>query len=242
MSKTVVEPNAAAKTAAVSRKSKIDIRKIVSVAMLCAISYVVMFVSKQIPVSVAGFLNLDFKDVIIAIGGFILGPLSAIFISVFVSLIEMVTVSSTGPIGCLMNILSTCVFVAPASLIYRRKHQLSGAVLGLVFGVLIMTVVMILWNYLITPLYMGVPRSVVEGMLIPVFLPYNLLKGGMNAALTVLLYKPIVGALRSAKLIAPSTSGAQPGAKAKVNMGVVLLALLVLATCVLLVLVLAGII
>jgi len=99
---------------------------------------------------------------------------------------------------------------------------------------------MLLWNYLITPLYMGVPRSVVTGMLAPVFLPFNLLKGGMNAALVMLLYKAVVGALRSAKLV-PEREENAAGKKSGVKIGVLLLALVLLATCVLLVLVLAGV-
>ena len=51
---------------------------------------------------------------------------------------------------------------------------------------------------------MKVDRSVVVGMLIPVFLPFNLIKGGINAGITLILYKPIVTALRSAKLVEPS--------------------------------------
>jgi riboflavin transporter FmnP len=59
---------------------------------------------------------------------------------------------------------------------------------------------MILWNYLITPMYMGVPREAVVEMLVPVFLPFNLIKGGANAALTLLLYKPVIYALKRMKL------------------------------------------
>ena len=222
------------------RDKKLDARRIAAIAMFCAIAYVIMWLSKLIPISVAGFLNLDFKDVVIAIGGFILGPLAAVFISAFVSLVEMISVSSTGPIGLVMNILSTCMFVCPAALIYKKRHSFSGAVIGIIIGVLLMTAAMLLWNYLITPLYMGVEREIVAAMLIPVFLPFNLLKGGMNAALTILLYKPIVNALRAAKLV-PESGGASEK-KHGIKIGAVLLAALAFVTCVLLVLVMCDII
>lgn len=64
-----------------------------------------------------------------------------------------------------------------------------------------MVLVMLFWNYLITPIYMGYPREAVVELLIPVFLPFNLIKGGLNAAITMILYKPIVKALRRAHLI-----------------------------------------
>ena len=60
---------------------------------------------------------------------------------------------------------------------------------------------MLVWNYLITPLHMGLERPIVASMLIPVFLPYNLLKCAANAALTLLIYKPLVNALRRAHLL-----------------------------------------
>ena len=222
-------------------KSSLNARKIASIAMFCAIAYVVVCISKLIPINVAGFLNPDFKDVVIVIGGLILGPLPAVFISIFVSLVEMLTISSTGPVGLLMNVLSTCAFVCPAAILYRHRHRFSSAVIGLVTGVLLMTVAMLLWNYLVTPLYMGVPRDVVAGMLLPVFLPFNLLKGGMNAALTVLLYKPIINALRAAKLVPTheKTGGELKGSGTKV--GVVILALVVVVACALLLLVMSGV-
>ena len=101
-----------------------------------------------------------------------------------------------------------------------------------------MTVLMVLWNWLITPLYMKVPRSVVVGMLVPVFLPFNLVKGGINATLAMLLYKPVVTALRKAKLVEPSSAGGKHGAK----FGVAAVSAVLLVSFVLLALVLAGVI
>ena len=51
---------------------------------------------------------------------------------------------------------------------------------------------------------MGVDRGVVAGMLLPTFIPFNAVKGSMNAALTLLLYKPVVSVLRRMKLMPPS--------------------------------------
>ena len=49
-----------------------------------------------------------------------------------------------------------------------------------------MICVMLLWNYLIALIYMGYPREAVVQLLLPAFLPFNLLKGGLNAAFTFL--------------------------------------------------------
>lgn len=216
---------------------KINVRQLVILGMFCALAYAVMLLSKMIPISVAGFLTLDFKDVIIAIASLLFGPIPGVIISVIVSFIEMITVSSTGPIGLLMNILATCSFVVPMSIIYKNKKKLSGAITGAIAGVLCMTVIMILWNWLITPLYMGVPRETVVAMLLPVFLPFNLIKAAMNAAATVLLYKPVVTALRKAKLLSPSTGTAPKKTR---TVGVTLVSLFILASLILVVLVWTG--
>ncbi|MEQ2443201.1 ECF transporter S component [Pseudoflavonifractor sp. CLA-AP-H29] len=225
-----------------SSAKRLDVRTVVCTGMLCAIAYVVMLVSKTIfaPLTVVGFLTFDMKDVIIAIGGFLYGPLNALCISVVTSLIEMVTVSDTGPIGLLMNVLSTIAFVCPAAFIYKRRQKLSAAVVGLVIGGILMTAIMLLWNYLITPLYMNVPRDVVVAMLPTAFLPFNLVKALMNGALTMLLYKPVVTALRKARLVPEHESSGQ--AHKRRTIGVTIVAIILLATAVLLGLVLSGVI
>lgn len=213
-----------------------QVKKLCVMAMLCALAYVVMMVAR-IPVVL--FLKYEPKDVIIAFGGFLYGPLAALLISVVVSFIEMLTVSDTGWIGFVMNVLSTASFACVAALIYRKKHTLSGAVIGLIAGTFSMVVVMIAWNYLLTPLYMSTPRAEVATMLLPVFLPFNLLKGTLNSAIILLLFRPLVSGLRSAKLFPQSTTAARPKTASKVLLWVC--ASLVIAACVLVILFYNGI-
>ncbi|MCD8358598.1 MAG: ECF transporter S component [Oscillospiraceae bacterium] len=221
-------------------KQRLDTKQLVLMALMTALAYVVMYLSKLIPLNVLGFLSFDLKDVMIAISGFLFGPLSAAGIAVVVSLIEMVTISSTGPIGLLMNVLSSCAFVCPAALIYQKRRTLRGAVTGLVSGVVLVTLVMLLWNYLITPIYMGYPRAAVAELL-PVIGLFNVVKAGINATLTVLLYKPLSNTLRRAHLLTPSENGAEvPSSRKRAFLYMV--AFVLLATCVLLALVLAGVI
>lgn len=211
---------------------KLSVKKMVLMAMLAAAAYVIVAL---IRIPVVLFLKYEPKDVVITIGGFLLGPMAAFIISGVVSLLEMVTISETGPIGCLMNLISTCSFACVAAFIYKKQHTLKGAMLGLGAGSVAMVLIMLLWNWLITPLYMGVARSAVEGLLLPAFLPFNLLKAGLNTALTLGLYKPLVNALRRAGLV-PSSSE-KPGSCKK---GIFLLAGALLITCILLLLVVQG--
>jgi len=221
-----------------STNSKMSTRTITSLAMLTGIAYVVMWFSKLLP-SVNGFLDFDFKDVIICIGGFTFGPMAAAVISVLVSFIEFITISGTGPIGFIMNVLATCSFCCTASYLYKKNHTKAGAVMGLALAVVALVAVMLLWNYLITPIYQNVPREVVVKMLPTVFFPFNLAKGGMNMAATLLLYKPVVTALRKAGLAPPSSSVQPPK---RFNAGFLLFTLALLATFVTLALVLLEII
>ena len=231
------EPNVSAiKSGARARMST---RSLTTLAMLTAIAYVVMILSKMLP-QVSGFLQLDLKDTIICIGGFLFGPLSAAVISIVVAVVEMFTYSDTGIIGCIMNMLATCAFTCTASFVYAKVRTKKGAILGLALGVIVLTAVMLLWNYLITPLYMvGTTRSMVAAMLPTVFLPFNLVKGGLNMALILLIYKPVVTALRKARLAPESRSQEQP--QSKLNAGFLLFAFALLATCVTFALVLMGI-
>lgn len=208
-------------------------KKLVTLAMLSAIAYVVMAFGRVPIIPAVEFLKYDPKDIIIAIGGFIFGPLSAFLISVVVSLVEMVTVSETGVIGFLMNVISTCAFACTAAFIYKHKRSLSGAIIGLIAGSLAMTSMMLLWNYIITPVYMKVQREIVASMLAPVFLPFNLLKSGLNAAFAMLLYKPVVTVLRKSNLVPePEPDGEKP----RFNVWGVLAALFILGTCILIIL------
>ena len=205
-------------------------KKLTVLAMLSAIAYVAVALLR-FPVVL--FLSYEPKDVVIAIGGFLYGPLAALGISLVVSFIEMLTISSTGWIGFVMNFLSSAAFAGTAALLYRKKRTQGSAIAGLFGGALLMTVLMLLWNYLITPIYMGMDREeIVVPMLIPVFLPFNLGKYILNAALTMLIYKPIVTALRKANLLAPSSSDAAPVQK-KQHLGTILVSLLILITCIL---------
>ena len=220
-------------------RQKGNVKQMVSLAMICAIAFVVMLLSKLLP-QVYTFLQLDVKDTVICIGGFVFGPVAAAAVSIIVPLLEMFFASDTGPIGCIMNVLATCAFCCTAAFVYKKFHTRKGAVIGLALGTVCLTVVMLLWNYLITPIYMGMDREeIVVPMLIPVFLPFNLVKGGLNMALILLLYKPVVTALRKARLVPESHAPVE--GKGKLSAGFLLFSLALLATFVVLALVLMGI-
>lgn len=177
-----------------NRKTK----RITTLGMLCALAYAATAIGR-IPLIL--FLKYDPKDSVLAISGLIFGPSASFAVALTVSFVEMFTLSETGILGFLMNVLSSCSFACTAAWIYKNKRTVAGAAAGLLCGWLCMVLSMLFWNYLVAPIYMGYPREAAAELLISVFLPFNLIKGGCNAALTVLLYRPAAAALRRARLL-----------------------------------------
>lgn len=185
-----------------TRNNTQKIKRLTALAMFAALAYVIHFI--HIPV---GFLNLDFKDVIITVCGMYFGPLSGLIIAVIVPVIETVTVGGTGYYGLIMNIISSCTFVGTASVIYRFKKTLSGAIAGLCAAVFAMTAVMMAANLLITPYYMGVSVSEVGALIPKLLLPFNAVKAVLNASLTLCVYKPLTSVLKRTGFGKAQTAG-----------------------------------
>ena len=204
-------------------------KKLTTISMLCALAYAATLFGR-FPLVL--FLKYDPKDIIIAISGLIFGPLTSFCVALIVSLVEMFTISENGILGFLMNVISSCSFACTAAIIYNKKRKISGAIAGLFYGWGCMVLVMLLWNYLITPIYMGYTREAVVELLIPAFLPFNLIKGGLNAAITMILYKPIITALRRSHLVETN----QMEMRTKFNIGLILIVLPIIITCTLLLL------
>ncbi|MBM6841815.1 ECF transporter S component [[Clostridium] spiroforme] len=174
-------------------------KKITTIGMLCAMAIIInLMISFPIIPSVS-FLKYDPKDIIIVIGGFIFGPLTSLIMSAITSVLEIVYRGGT-ILDILMNMISTCTFAMTAAYCYKKMHTKKGAVLGLVFGIIACTVSMIIWNYVIDPIYFQMPRSAVVAML-PAIALFNIIKCGLNMAVTLFLYKPVITILRNTNLV-----------------------------------------
>lgn len=171
---------------------KFTTKNLVLMAALIALSVVfVQFIHFPVFPS-APYLEFDPADIPMLIGAFAFGPVAGLIIVVIAAGIQALTVSAqSGVYGFLMHVLATGTLVTAASVIYRIKHTRIGAVIGLATGTLAMAIVMMLANYFITPLFLGVPASAVTPMLLPVILPFNLIKAGVNSVITFIVYKAI---------------------------------------------------
>lgn len=175
-------------------KSESRIRTVVAVGVFCALAYVacVLFHFR------ASFLTFDLKDAVMTVGAMLFGPLYGLAMTLVVALLEMLTVSTTGFYGFIMNVLASASFVCVASLIYMHWRTMTGALVGTACGIFSMTAVMMAANLIITPFYMGVTAADVAGMIPTLLLPFNLTKAVFNASLVFILYKPISTALSRA--------------------------------------------
>lgn len=195
--------------------------------MFSALSYICVFLFRfQV-----GFLTFDLKDAVMTVGALYFGPISGVIMAAIVSFLEYITVSGTGLYGLLMNFLASAAFTLGASLLYRWRRRLEYAVAGLGLSIVGMTSVMIVANIVITPLYLGTPRGEVITMIPTLLLPFNVVKAMLNAALVLLLYKPITIALSRARLIPRPTGSIQLGKKSILVMvisGILLLASILL--------------
>ncbi len=215
------------------------IKKMIILSLVSAMAYVIVMVCRLPIIPSAGYLDLEFKSAVILIGAYIFGPISGLLMSVVVCVVELLTFSSTGVIGCIMNILATACFVCPASFVYKKKKTTTGAIVGIVLGAITMTFAMVLWNYILTPIYQGIPREVIAGMLLPVFLPFNLIKAGLNGGVALFIFRFAIVALQKANLIPKSEE--QESQKKSGIIGAVITGCFIIGTCVLIIFAINGI-
>ena len=135
----------------------------------------------------APWLKYDPSGIVCLVAGFAFGPYAAAIVSILGFLPHVFT----SPWGALMGMLVALAISVPASLVYRRKRTRRGAMTGMALGMVIALVVALISNLLVTPLYAHMTVAQVAAMIVPILLPFNLLKFAIHAVVTFLIYKPI---------------------------------------------------
>ena len=170
-------------------------KRIAVTALFCAVAVIcTLFIEFPILPGVT-FLKYDPSAIPALIAGFAFGPATGAVVSILPTLVHLATQS--GVYGTIMSIIATISLVLPAAIVYRRNTTVGGAIAGLVAGAVVCIICCILANIVVTPIYMGTPRDAVIEMIVPVLLPFNLLKIAINCVVTALVYKPISKALES---------------------------------------------
>ena len=191
------------------RESNKKIKKIALIAFFSAMSAILMFFDFPLPIA-PSFMKMDLSELPVIIGGFILGPIPCITISVLKVLIKFIIKgTSTMFLGETANLIGSIAYSLPSSIIYSKLKNKKRAVNGLVFGTILSSIVCTLFNaFLLFPLYMNVFHmgeeviigmcrailpfidSMLKVMLFSVF-PFNILKFSITSIITYMLYKNV---------------------------------------------------
>lgn len=186
-----------------------------AIAMLSAVATVLMLF--EIPLWFApGFYKLDLSEVPVLVGAFALGPLAGIIIELIKVLVNLfIDGSMTMGVGELANFIIGCSFVVPAAFIYQRNKSIKSALLGMIIGSIVMTTLGSFLNAVVllpafsfftkTPIQSFIKmgssvNSAITNMttfILYAVAPFNLVKGVVSSAISMLLYKRISGLIKS---------------------------------------------
>ncbi len=174
---------------------------LVKIAVLSALSFMVLFLP-HIPIfPPAPFLTYDASEIPALIGGFALGPVAGMAIVVVKNV--LVILHRFDPlhlVGVPMNALAGCALVGVSSWYYWRKKTIRTAAAGLALGTLAMTAVMIPANYFIFDISMGImhisPSFSATFYVFAFNVPFNLLKGALSSFLAFVIYKRVSAVLK----------------------------------------------
>lgn len=197
------------------KRDKWSVQQLVFIALMAALSAVLMFISFPLPLAPA-FLKFDISELPALFAGLYFGPLSG-FLVIFLKIVLKLLMQGTETafIGELMNIIGSSAFVITSAVIYKRYRTKRGALISLIAASVFASVFAVLLNLWIAfPMYgkvYGIPMDEIIAMgtaaipfihnentlMLYSILPFNLLKHGVTALITWLLYKRCGNLLRS---------------------------------------------
>lgn len=163
-------------------------KQLVTMALMCAIGVILSFIEFPLLPGVS-WLKFDASNMPAMVVGFGFGPGAGVAVGIVIAIIHGLLLADFT--GALMNILTVTCFVLPAALLYRWKRTYSIAIFGLVLSIIAAMIGGIVGNLIVTPMYLGVPFDAVVALIIPVLVPFNLVKGLINSVLTLIIYKSI---------------------------------------------------
>lgn len=188
-------------------KSRNKTKWLVRIAILSGIAFLLMYLEFSVPFFPV-WLKLDASDMPALLGAFALGPWAGVCVeAVKCVLFFALKNSNTGGVGEMANFVLGAILCLSAGYVYRRKHTQKGALLALSTGVLAMSLLGALINlYVLLPFYANLmSKEAILGMAMAVspslnsfeaialyaVIPFNLLKGVLISAITLLMYKRV---------------------------------------------------
>lgn len=185
-------------------------KTMVKVSVLGVISFILMFFDFPLPWLAPTFMKIDISDLPSLIGAFAIGPMAGVIVQFLKNLLNvLIEGTTTAGVGELANFVVGAIFAFTAGIVYHRKKTFNRAVIGLILGTIAMTIVITLSNYFVMfPLYaklMGLEMQVfidmgkainknitdLRSLMLLSVVPFNLLKGILETAITLLIYKRV---------------------------------------------------
>ncbi|MDR0879110.1 MAG: ECF transporter S component [Clostridioides sp.] len=188
-------------------KGSMKTRTMVMMAILSAISVLLMYIEAPIPGVFPDFLKLDLSDIPAILGGMAFGPFVGLGIEFLKNLIHGVTASTTGGIGEVANIIVAGAYVFVLTFAYNKSKNIKGVLTGAVLATIAMAVVGGIVNYyILLPFYgqfMGLDAIIGLGSAINhnikdlfsfvlwMIVPFNLIKGTILSVGSVFIFKKV---------------------------------------------------
>lgn len=155
-------------------------------ALFVALAMAVSFL--EFPIfPAAPWLKYDPSGIVCLIAGFAFGPSAAAIVGV----LGFVPHLFADPWGALMAMLVALALSLPAALVYRVRRTRTGAAAGLILGAVVALIAAVGGNLLITPMYAQMTMAQVAALVVPVLIPFNLLKFAIHVTVTFLIYRPV---------------------------------------------------
>ena len=187
---------------------KMKVNKLVLMAMLAAIATVLMYFEFPLGFIAPVFYKLDFSEVPVLIGSFLLGPCAGVIIEAVKVLLHIcLKGTTTAFVGDFANFILGCAYVVPAAVVYHTHKTKKMALIALVTG----SITLIISGTLLNAFYLLPKYSELYGTPIESFIsmgnainasindifsfvalavaPFNLIKSVIDGVVTWILYK-----------------------------------------------------
>ncbi|MFJ7954237.1 ECF transporter S component [Lysinibacillus sp. NPDC096418] len=170
-----------------------------NIGVLSSISIVLMVFNFPLP-PFPSFLQVDFSDVPALLAAITMGPVAGILVELFKNVLDwLISGSLTGmPVGHIANFTTGILFILPVYYFYTKLQSIKGLIIGLVSGTTSMAIGMSVLNYvLFLPMYtffLGTEpmnESALKDLIILGILPFNLFKGAIIMAVTIVVFRNI---------------------------------------------------
>lgn len=189
-------------------------QNIIKIAFLSAIAAILMQWGIKLPALFPSFLEIDFSEVPALVAILTVNPWAGIVVVVVKNVLKgMLFGSSTGYVGELANMIMSIGYILPLTLIARKKRSIKQITMGIVLGILGLTITGAVVNYFITiPLYAKIfmPMETIIAMgsaILPMIhdkftlimfsiTPFNLVKGTLVAIAGISFIKAIEPVLK----------------------------------------------